>query len=99
MAKAKVLSEDELAAALSSLEGWSVADGKLTRSYLFPDFPTAIAFVNKVAEIAERRVHHPFISIDYKRVTLRLVTWHSGGITELDISSARAYDQSRSELL
>jgi len=93
MAKEPLLTDEELAEALPSLNGWSVEEGKLTRKYLFPAFPDAIAFVNKVADIAERVNHHPFISIDYRRVTLKLVTWHSGGITKLDIESANAYDK------
>lgn len=93
MAKYPVLSEPELAEGLRSLSGWNVEEGKLVKKYLFPGFPEAVAFVNKVAEIAERLNHHPFISIDYRRVTLRLTTWHSGGITKLDIESAKAYDE------
>lgn len=93
MAKEPLLTDEELAVAVNSLGGWSLDEGKLTRKYLFPSFPDAIAFVNKVADIAERMNHHPFISIDYRRVTLKLTTWHSGGITRLDIESASAYDR------
>jgi len=93
MAKEPLLTDEEIAAAVSILTGWSLDEGKLTRKYLFPSFPDAIAFVNKVAAIAERMNHHPFISVDYRRVTLKLTTWHSGGITKLDIESASAYDR------
>jgi len=93
MAKEPLLTDEELAAAVNALTGWTMEEGKLMRKYLFPSFPEAIAFVNKVADIAERMNHHPFISIDYRRVTLRLTTWHSGGITRLDIESAGAYDK------
>ena len=93
MAKEPLLTGEEIAAALSGLPGWSLEEGKLTRKYLLASFPDAIAFVNKVADIAERMNHHPFISIDYRRVTLKLTTWHSGGITRLDIESAAAYDR------
>ncbi|MFC5529960.1 4a-hydroxytetrahydrobiopterin dehydratase [Cohnella yongneupensis] len=95
MAKHELLSESELQEALLDLPGWKVEeDGKwIARRYMFPTFPEAIAFVNKVADIAEAQVHHPFISIDFRKVTLRLTTWHSGGLTLLDIRSAKAYDQ------
>jgi 4a-hydroxytetrahydrobiopterin dehydratase len=93
MASPPVLTEHEIAEALRDLSGWKMEDGKLARKYLFPGFADAMAFVNKVAGIAERMNHHPFISIDYRRVTLRLTTWHSGGITGLDIDSAKAYDE------
>src|SRR5690606_40873575 len=69
MAKEPLLTGEEIAAALSGLPGWLLEEGKLTRKYLLASFPDAIAFVNKVASIAERMNHHPFISIDYRRVT------------------------------
>jgi len=92
MAKEPVLTEKELEDGLRELSGWSVEEGKMVKKYVFPSFAESIAFVNKVADIAERMNHHPFISVDYRRVTLRLTTWHSGGITALDLASARAYD-------
>jgi 4a-hydroxytetrahydrobiopterin dehydratase len=93
MAKEPLLSEEELAEGLSRLSGWSLVEGKLRKSYVFPTFAAAVAFVNKVADVAERMNHHPFISLDYRRVTLKLTTWHSGGITRLDLESASAYDE------
>ena len=36
--------------------------------------------------------HHPGIAIDYRRVTVKLTTWHAGGLTKLDVDSAEAYD-------
>lgn len=92
MAKEPLLTESELEEQLRDLPGWSLEDGKLAKKYTFPSFADALAFVNKVAAIAERMNHHPFISLDYRRVALRLTTWHSGGITRLDIESAKAYD-------
>jgi 4a-hydroxytetrahydrobiopterin dehydratase len=93
MAKHPLLSDAEITESLQSLSGWQVEEGKsIVKKYMFPSFPEAVAFVNKVAEIAERMNHHPFISLDYRRVTIRLTTWHSGGITGLDIESARDYD-------
>ena len=44
----------------------------------------AIAFVNRVAELAEAEDHHPDVTISYKKVTLRWTTHSEGGITERD---------------
>lgn len=95
MAQHELLTDEELQSELNSLAGWKLEeDGKwIAKRYLFPSFPEAVAFVNKVADIAEAQNHHPFISIDYRKVALRLTTWHSGGLTRLDIDAARAYDQ------
>ena len=95
MAKYPLLTEKELEDAWPALEGWRLEEeGKwLVRSRVFPTFMEAIAFVDKVAVVAEEMNHHPLIGIDYKRVTLRLTTWHSGGLTSLDVESAQAYDR------
>ncbi|MGG1312790.1 4a-hydroxytetrahydrobiopterin dehydratase [Cohnella laeviribosi] len=90
---ARLLKDEEIAEALGRLDGWKLEENKrIAKKYLFPSFPEAISFVQKVAEIAEAQNHHPFIAIDYRKVTLRLTTWHSGGLTGLDIAAASAYD-------
>ncbi|SEO79850.1 pterin-4-alpha-carbinolamine dehydratase [Paenibacillus sp. OV219] len=94
MAKMEKMALDVVDAAIAALAGWSRQDEKwMQGSYRFSTFPAAIAFVDRVAEIAEAMNHHPFIAIDYKKVTLRLTTWHAGGLTELDIESARCYNE------
>nr|WP_116189873.1 4a-hydroxytetrahydrobiopterin dehydratase [Paenibacillus taihuensis] len=88
------MAQDAADAAIATLPGWSRQDEKwMQGSYRFSTYPAAIAFVDRVAEIAEAMNHHPFIAIDYKKVTLRLTTWHSGGLTELDMESARRYNE------
>lgn len=94
MAKLEKMAQDAADAAIAALPGWSRQEEKwMQGSYRFSTFPAAIAFVDRVAEIAEAMNHHPFIGIDYKKVTLRLTTWHSGGLTELDMESARRYNE------
>lgn len=83
------LSDAEIEARLAQLPGWQRDEQFIRRRFGFSSFPEAIAFVNRVAEVAERRNHHPFISIDYKYVTLRLTTWHAGGLTAEDFEEAQ----------
>jgi 4a-hydroxytetrahydrobiopterin dehydratase len=64
--------------------GWDEVDGALQRQFELPSFAEAIAFVNRVAELAEAENHHPDIAVSYKRVTLRWTTHSAGGITERD---------------
>lgn len=88
------LDDHEVERLLGETEGWKQDDDKwMSRKYRFAKFPDAIAFVNQVAEIAERRNHHPMISIDYRMVTLRLSSWNAGGITQEDFASAAAYNE------
>jgi 4a-hydroxytetrahydrobiopterin dehydratase len=65
-------------------EGWSEVDDKLEREFKFDDFLQAIAFVNKVAELAQSENHHPDIEIHYNRVILRWWTHTAGGVTDRD---------------
>ncbi|HJX48402.1 MAG TPA: 4a-hydroxytetrahydrobiopterin dehydratase [Gaiellaceae bacterium] len=69
---------------MSVPDGWVEADGALERTFELPSFPEAIAFVNRVAELAQAEDHHPDVTISYKKVTLRWTTHSEGGITERD---------------
>jgi 4a-hydroxytetrahydrobiopterin dehydratase len=64
--------------------GWTEVDDKLEREFKFDDFLQAIAFVNKVAELAQSENHHPDIEIHYDRVILRWWTHTAGGVTDRD---------------
>lgn len=70
--------------------GWAEVDGALERTFELPSFPEAIAFVNRIADLAEAEDHHPDIAIHYRRVTLRWWTHTAGGITDRDRELAAA---------
>jgi 4a-hydroxytetrahydrobiopterin dehydratase len=69
---------------MSVSDGWVNVDDALERTFDLPSFPEAIAFVNRVAELAEAENHHPDVTISYKKVTLRWTTHSEGGITDRD---------------
>lgn len=69
---------------MSVPEGWSEIDDALEREFTFPGFVDALAFVNRVGELAEADNHHPDIGISYNRVTLRWWTHTVGGVTDRD---------------
>jgi 4a-hydroxytetrahydrobiopterin dehydratase len=75
------------------VDGWDERDGALEREFTFESFPDAIAFVNRVADLAEAKNHHPDIAVSYRRVTLRWTTHSAGGITERDHELARLSDE------
>jgi 4a-hydroxytetrahydrobiopterin dehydratase len=72
---------------------WSEVENALQRTFEFPTFVDAVAFVNRVAELAETENHHPAIAIDYNRVTLRWWTHTAGGITNRDHDLAAKTDE------
>ena len=90
----KVLTADELAAALAELPDWSVQDGKLHRQYKFATFAQAMGWMMSAAIEADKLDHHPEWSNVYNRVTVDLVT-HSLGhqIGNLDVELARKMEK------
>jgi len=82
-----------------AVAAWKTDDHKwIVRKYRFSEFLQGIAFVNEVARLAEANNHHPMIAIDYKMVTLRLTSWHAGGLTELDFSLAAQFEAAYSRI-
>ena len=85
----------DISALLEKVPGWKGRDrtSAITRTYNFPTFRSALAFVTFVGELAEAKDHHPDIDIRYSKVTLTLSTHESGGLTEKDFELARLIDQ------
>ena len=71
---------------------WRLQENALEVEWLFRDFAQAMAFMNAVAEVAERMNHHPEWTNVYNRVTVRLTTHDAGGLTALDFALAQAMD-------
>jgi len=72
------------------LPGWTQEGQSLIRTDVFADFAAAMRWVNQVAVLAERRNHHPDIDIRWNRVTLKLTTHETGGLTDRDWDWAKA---------
>ncbi len=92
MAEPRVLSGEEVRTALAGLQGWELRDGRLRKQYTFRTFLRAVAFVNSVAYLAESHGHHPDITINYNRVTLRLITHSESALTDRDFALAEGID-------
>ncbi len=86
------LSGDALTSALAQLHGWVAQDDAVVKTFRFSTFPDGIAFVNRVADLAEDLGHHPDIDIRYSMVTMHLSTHSEGGVTEKDIALAKRID-------
>jgi 4a-hydroxytetrahydrobiopterin dehydratase len=65
-------------------DAWHEVDGALERDFTFGDFAEALAFVNRVGELAEAENHHPDVAIHWNRVTLRWWTHAENAITDRD---------------
>jgi 4a-hydroxytetrahydrobiopterin dehydratase len=90
---AKALSATEIEDVLKTHPAWKLQGGKLVREWSFRDFVEAMAFVNRVAAVAEAAGHHPDIDIRYNRVLLGLISHDAGGITKRDAAMAAQIDK------
>ena len=87
------LSDIEIQRGLGTLPGWARKNDTLVKSYHFAAFPDGIAFIARVAEIAESMSHHPDIDIRYTKVQFALSTHDAGGITAKDFALAKAIEE------
>jgi 4a-hydroxytetrahydrobiopterin dehydratase len=72
---------------------WRREGATIVRDLKFDDFAGAIAFVNRVAEVAEAANHHPDILVHgWNQVRLTLSTHSQGGLTDADFALAARID-------
>ena len=88
------LAGEELERLAGLIPGWQVVDGHhLWKSYSFPDFRTALEFVNQAGAIAEEEGHHPDLFLSWGKVEVKVWTHKIDGLTESDfILAAKADD-------
>ncbi len=73
---------------------WKREGEAIVRDWTFADFKEAMAWVNRVADLAEEANHHPDFSVhDWNKVRLTLSTHSVGGLTQGDLDMARRIDK------
>ncbi|MBI4529896.1 MAG: 4a-hydroxytetrahydrobiopterin dehydratase [Candidatus Latescibacteria bacterium] len=78
----------------AQVEGWDVVEEHhITKAFRFPDFVTALDFVNKVGALAEEQGHHPDISLAWGKVGITIWTHKINGLTESDFILAAKIDE------
>lgn len=88
------LKGEPLRALEKQVSDWKVVDEHhLLKTYAFPDFAKALAFVNRVGEIAEEQGHHPDIYLAWGRVDIKTWTHKIDGLTESDFILAAKIDR------
>jgi 4a-hydroxytetrahydrobiopterin dehydratase len=85
----RLLSADELSAALSDLPEWTGDTAGISRTVVAPSFPAGVELVTEVAAAAEAANHHPDIDIRWRTVTFRLSTHDADGVTRYDVDLAK----------
>ncbi len=89
---AELLQDDEIVSRLRRSE-WEREGDEIVREWRFEDFSEALAFVNRVGELAEDANHHPDIFLHgWNKVKLMLTNHSAGGLTETDFAMASRFD-------
>ena len=85
---------EELEKLAAKLPGWKVvAEHHLTKTFIFPDFKSALAFVNRAGAVAEAEGHHPDLLLAWGRVDVKTYTHKIDGLTESDFILAAKIDR------
>lgn len=90
---AEVLTAEAVRDGLAGLSGWTGDPSGISRTVQFGSFPEVIAVVDRVAEVAEERDHHPDMDIRWRTLTFHCTTHSAGGVTQRDIDLARRIDE------
>ncbi len=88
------LKGEELEKLKEQVGGWDVIEEHhITKMYKFPNFVKALAFVNKVGDIAEDQGHHPDIFLAWGKVGITICTHKINGLTESDFILAAKIEE------
>ena len=90
---AELLSDDEIEARLSALEGWSRDGDAITKAFDNEDFVGSVEFVRRVAEPAEAMNHNPDLAISWSEVKVSITNHSAGGLTAADFELAKRIDE------
>lgn len=78
------LTKEEQDALLPQVPGWKVEGDRLVKTFVFDTFLDGIAFIQRMAELAEEEGHHPDFCVHYRKVEVSLWTHAIGGLSEND---------------
>ena len=89
-----ILNSREIRERISQLDNWELEYNKrISKSYEFKNFKEALAFTNKVGDLAEEANHHPDIQLSYGRVIVQLETHERARLTDKDFNLAQLVNE------
>lgn len=90
---AESLGSAAIEALLRQLGDWQLNEQKhLSKQFTFADFRSALAFVNRIGEVAETEGHHPDLTLGWGKVGVELFTHDINGLSENDFIVAAKID-------
>ncbi|HEY1597080.1 MAG TPA: 4a-hydroxytetrahydrobiopterin dehydratase [Thermoleophilaceae bacterium] len=86
------LSNEDVQAKLSGLDGWEQSGDAIEKQFEFEDFSGSVGFVDRLTPVANEMNHHPDLAISWNKVTVTLSTHSEGGLTDADFELAGKLD-------
>ncbi|MCB1937201.1 MAG: 4a-hydroxytetrahydrobiopterin dehydratase [Nitrosomonas sp.] len=87
------LSAEAAAANVQQLDGWTLEDKCISKTYTFQNYYQTMAFINAMAWISHREDHHPDVTVGYNRCNVVYTTHAIGGLSENDFICAAKIDK------
>ena len=78
---------------LKQLDGWTLEDGAIVKTYTFKNYYQTVAFVNATAWISHREDHHPDLTVGYNTCRVAYQTHAINGLSQNDFICAAKLDQ------
>ncbi len=86
-----LINPDEINKTISK-KNWNYKNHRISKSYEFDSYMEGVEFVNKIANIAEQRNHHPDLSVGWCKVEVSITSHDLGGVTTKCINLATTID-------
>ncbi len=87
-----LLTSDAIQQELASMDGWIFQGNVIHKNINFDTYMAGIAFINKLADIAEANNHHPDLTVGWCKVGVTFTSHDQGGVTGQCITMAKAVD-------
>lgn len=89
----KTFTVESIQPILETLEDWHFKDNAIQKDFKFKTFSQALGFIVQIGVCAEKMNHHPELFNVYNKVTIRLTTHDSGGVTDKDVDLAQKIEE------
>jgi len=83
------LSISDIQYAISDLNGWEFKNNAIHKIFTFESYLNSIAFINRLAEIAEENNHHPDMVVGWRKIDVAFTSHDQGGVTTACIDMAK----------
>ena len=83
------LSNSDIQYAISDLNGWEFKNNAIHKMFTFESYLNSIAFINRLAEIAEENNHHPDMVVGWCKIDVAFTSHDQGGVTTACIDMAK----------